>query len=101
MLVPLAAAVGISVAGFTYGELYRRRVASGDRTAPLALRRAFRPTRRSARAVRRTASDVLEERAHVRRQVDGLYASTVWHTTFNTTVVTLVWALFVLDQLLR
>lgn len=101
MLVPLAAAVGISVAGFAYGELYRRGVATGQRPAPVALRRAFRPTRRSLRAVRVVADDVVEERAHVRRQVDGLYASTVWHTTFNTTVVTLVWATFVLDQLLR
>ena len=45
--------------------------------------------------------DVVEERAHVRRQVDGVYASTVWHTAFNSTVVVLVWALFVVDQLVR
>lgn len=101
MLVPLAAAVGIAVAGFAYGELYRRGVAADGRTPPGALRRAFRPTRRSVRAVRRSATDIEEERAHVRRQVAGLHTSTVWHTTFNSTVVFLVWVTFVLDQLLR
>ena len=101
MLVPVAAAIGISVAGFAYGELYRRGVASGRGRAPAALRRAFRPTRRSARAVRQLTADVVDERIHVRRQVDGVHASTVWHTAFNTTVVTLVWATFVLDQVVR
>ena len=101
MLVPLAAAVGISVAGFTYGELYRHGVAAEGRTAPAALRRAFRPTRRSVRAVRRSVSHAADERAHVRRQLVGLHTSTVWHTTFNSTVVLLVWAAVVLDQLLR
>ena len=101
MLVPVAAAVGISVAGFAYGELYRRGVGSGRQTAPSALRRAFRPTPRSTRAVQQLATDIDEERAHVRRQVEGIHASTVWHTTFNTTVVTLVWITFVLDQVLR
>lgn len=101
MLVPLAAAVGISVAGFAYGEIYRHGVRSGRRPAPRALRRAFRPTRRSVRAVQRSTTDLVEEPTHVRRQVDGLYASTVWHATFNTTVVSLVWTMFALDQLLR
>ena len=101
MLVPLAAAIGIAVAGFVYGELYRRGVATGRPTAPAPLVAAFRPTRRSVRSVVRVTTDVADQRAHVRRQVDGVYTSTVWHTTFNTTVIVLVWALFVADQLLR
>ncbi len=99
MLVPFAAAVGISVAGFVYGELYRRGVARGRPTAPAPLVAAFRPTRRSVRSVRRLRTDPLDDRDHARRQVDGIYASTVWHTAFNTTVVVLVWSTFVVDQL--
>lgn len=99
MLVPVAAALGIAVAGFAYGEVYRRGVARRPRPAPAAVRRAFRPTRRSSRAVRQVAVDTIDTHLHVRRQVDGLYASTVWHATFNTTVVSLVWVTFVLDEL--
>lgn len=101
MLVPLAAALGIAVAGFVYGEVYRRSVIRPARPAPTALIRAFRPTRRSAAAVQRVAQDVLDAHRQRARQVDGLYASTVWHTTFNTTVVTLVWVTFLLDAVAR
>lgn len=100
MLVPLAAALGIAVAGFAYGEVYRRGTVRPSRPAPSAARRAFRPTRRSVAAERHLATDLLEVQQHRQRQVDGLYASTVWHTTFNTTVVTLVWVTFLLDAVL-
>lgn len=99
MLVPVAAALGIAVAGFAYGEIYRHGVARRPRPAPAAVRGAFRPTRRSSRAVRHVAVDPVHTHLHQQRQVDGLYASTVWHATFNTTVVTLVWVTFLLDEL--
>lgn len=100
MLVPAAAAIGISVAGFVYGERYRRGVATGRPTAPAPLVAAFRPTPRSLRSAQRRTADPLAQREHVRRQVDGIFASTVLHTAFNTTVVVLVWATFVADQFL-
>jgi len=100
MLVPVAATLGIAVAGFAYGEIYRRGVARPARPAPAAMRRAFRPTRRSSRAISQVAVDVLDTHGHQERQVDGLYASTVWHTTFNTTVVILVWVTFLLGEVL-
>lgn len=99
MLVPVAAAIGISVAGFVYGELYRRGVAGRGEVAPDALARAFRPTRRSVRSVGRVATDPATAAAQVRRQLDGIATSTVWHATFNTTVVTLVWLTFAVDAL--
>lgn len=99
MLVPLAAALGIAVAGFVYGEVYRHGVAGRAGAAPDSLRRAFRPTRRSSAAAAALAPDPGTTRPHVRSQVDGLHASTVWHTTFNTTVVTLVWLTLVGDAL--
>lgn len=99
MLVPIAAAIGISVAGFVYGELYRRGVAGQGEVAPAALARAFRPTRRSIRSVGRIATDPVSAATHVQRQVDGIATSTVWHATFNTTVVSLVWLTFAVDAL--
>lgn len=101
MLVPLAAALGIAVAGFVYGEVYRRGVAGLGHPAPASLRRSFRPTRRSVAAVRRVADGPEAGREHLRRQVDGVFASTVWHTTFNTVVVALVWLALVLDAAAR
>lgn len=56
MLVPLAAALAIGVAGFFYGRVYRRAYA----------RTAARP--------------------------DAVLAATVWHTTFNSLVVLLLFA---------
>ena len=102
MLVPVSAALGISVAGFVYGEVYRRGVARRDGAVPPSVRSAFRPTRRSQAAVLATVPthDPLGAAVHVRRQVAGLHASTVWHATFNTTVVVLVWLSFALDVLL-
>lgn len=99
MLVPVAAALGIAVAGFVYGEVYRHGVAGRAGPAPDSLRRAFRPTRRSSAAAAARAGDPMATRPHVHDQVDGLHASTVWHTTFNTTVVTLVWLILVGDAL--
>lgn len=105
MLVPLAAALAIAVAGFVYGRIYRaayRRAGGGDVPAPVA--RAFRSTRRSAAAAaaeRQAAPgalaladgplDVAVDRRPERRQAEATLASAVWHTTFNTLVIVLVW----------
>lgn len=107
MLVPLAAALAIAVAGFVYGRLYRRayRRSHGD-AVPAAVAAAFRQTKRSAAAAaaeRRDGAaaavatapgtvDVTIDRRPERRQAEATLASAVWHTTFNSLVVALVWA---------
>lgn len=100
MLVPLAAAIGIGVAGFAYGEVYRRRARRTGPPAPAAARRAFRPTRRSRAAIRRQAVDAVAAVELREHQTAAVFTSTVWHTTFNSLVVTLVWLALVLDELL-
>lgn len=72
MLIPVAAALAIAVAGFFYGRVYRR-------------------------AFARAAADELTpiERA----RTDGVLASTVWHTTFNSLIVVTFLVLVVLDGL--
>lgn len=67
MLVPVAAALAISVAGLWYGRVY------------LA-------------GYRRAAGDELLPAAHARTA--GVMDSTVWHTAFNTTLMVLVIAGF-------
>jgi hypothetical protein len=130
MLVPLAAALSIAVAGGVYGEVYRRGTRREAR-APQSLRNAFQPTKRSRASValaveqaRITASvpvaalpadalpdDIamdsspdlaMELAAHAaqERQTRGLHASTVWHTVFNSLVVLLVWLSLVLETLI-
>jgi hypothetical protein len=124
MLVPLAAALSIAVAGGVYGEVYRRGTRREAR-APESLRLAFQPTKRSRASValaveqaRITASvpvgalpdeamsddstpDAMELEADAarERQIRGLHASTVWHTVFNSLVVLLVWVSLVLETL--
>ncbi len=117
MLVPFAAAIAIGVAGFVYGEIYRRGVEAGP-SAPASVRSAFRPTKRSTAAAHLEARSempagvghdsesgsvaALQELAlhdALERQVRGLHASTVWHTSFNSLVVVLVWLTLVLDAL--
>lgn len=100
MLVPLAAALGIGVAGFAYGEVYRRRARGADARTPAVARRAFRSTRRSRAAIRERAVDTADAVALHDRQAAAVFASTVWHTTFNSLVVSLVWLALVLDELL-
>ncbi len=50
MLVPLAAALSIAVAGGVYGEIYRRGT-HREQPAPATLRQAFHPTKRSRASV--------------------------------------------------
>jgi hypothetical protein len=96
MLVPLAAALAIGVAGFVYGRVYRRAYRAGRRSPDVA-RSAFRPTRRSAAAAARASEAGTEGRAVTvaarveDRQADAVFASAVWHTAFNSLVVLLVW----------
>lgn len=106
MLVPIGAALAVGGCGYVYGRVYRRAHARSDGTdVPGAVLRSYRPTRRAQRAADRArtphgvlvAAGVggLEDRSPERRQADAVLASTVWHTTFNTMVVVLVWATLV------
>lgn len=110
MLVPLGAALAIAIAGFAYGRIYRRAHAPGEGVAPPPVAGLFRQTRRARRAAARArlraarealdggeAVAVLTSPAPEQRQAAGVYASTVWHTTFNTLVVALLWVAIVWD----
>lgn len=101
MLVPVGATLAIAVAGFAYGRVYTRGYRSWDGDAlPEPVRRAFRPTRRSAAAADEARRPVpvaagwteqLPDLEPEHRQANGVLASTVWHTTFNSLVVLVVW----------
>lgn len=106
MLVPLGAALAIAVAGFVYGRIYRRAYASeNDVPAPVAA--FYRPTARARRAAATTRLRAIREEGGgalavllnlpdpERAQAAAVFASTVWHTTFNTMVVTLLWVAIV------
>lgn len=106
MLVPLGAALAVGGSGFVYGRVYRRAHAASDGSdVPGVALRSYRPTRRATAAAERarTPRGVLvaagvggiEDRTPERRQADAVLASAVWHTTFNTIVVLLVWATLV------
>lgn len=112
MLVPVAAALSIALAGLVYGWIYRRAYATADgRSLPEAVARAYRPTRRAERAAARSRATttgpgsadglaaVRIDRTPERRQTEAVLASTVWHTTFNTMVVALVWVTVVTTAL--
>lgn len=108
MLVPIGAALAIGVAGFVYGRIYRRAYATADPDqVPRAALASFRPTRRSAAAAERARTPtallqgmvVTTDTTPERRQAAAVLASTVWHTTFNTTVVLLVWLALTLSAL--
>lgn len=103
MLVPVGAALAIGVAGYVYGRIYRRAHDRWDGAPlPAPVARAFRPTKRSraaAAAARRPVAVGAEVRSGIpvdhlepeRRQAHGVLTSTVWHTTFNTCVIAMVW----------
>lgn len=124
MLVPLAAALAIGVAGFAYGRVYRRRFHADDAGAvPIVALQAYRPTGRARRAAahhllqearrRQAAQDppasigvaagehVRAEDDVRRRQVGGVLEAAVLHTAFNTLVVVLVWAAIVVPSATR
>ncbi|MFN2557852.1 MAG: hypothetical protein ABR592_13490 [Nitriliruptorales bacterium] len=114
MLVPIAAALAIAVAGFAYGRIYRRAYDSAAYSRiPEVVARTYRPTPRARRAAMRArlrqvrvpaaAEGVVAALAPPTgvppelRQAAGVLASTVWHTTFNSLVLVLLWLAMLLD----
>ncbi|MFN2555370.1 MAG: hypothetical protein ABR592_00610 [Nitriliruptorales bacterium] len=122
MLVPIAAALAIAVAGFCYGRIYRRAYHSDAHTrVPEVVARTYRPTPRARsaalRALRRRTPPVhlpedgpaalfeggslpIAPSAAVPaqlRQASGVLASTVWHATFNSLVLVLLWLVVIFD----
>lgn len=77
MLIPVAAAVAVGVAGFAYGRVYRAAYARVRR----------RQAATSAYGLRLSA---VEEQQQARDE--AVLAATVWHTTFNSLIVLLVLA---------
>lgn len=98
MLVPLAAAVAIGVAGFGYALVYRRAHA-GARPTPAVARRAYHPTRRALAVVQDPGGDPLARLGRRDAQAAGVFHAAVWHTTVNTLVVLLVWSSLVVSAL--
>jgi hypothetical protein len=82
MLIPIAAALAISVAGFVYGRIYR---ASYRRALamPPSFVSPFGPR------------EIIETPAR-RARTEAVMATTVWHTTFNSIIVLIVLAGFLL-----
>lgn len=76
MLIPIAAAIGISVAGFVYGRIYRR-----------AHRRALG---RPPSLVGWFGGREIIETPTRRARTEAVLHTTVWHTTFNSLIVLLV-----------
>jgi hypothetical protein len=76
MLIPLAAALAIALAGFVYGRIYRR---------------AYRRAAARTELVEGPAGEPVVLRPPAPRVRDlAVLESTIWHTTFNTTIVVLV-----------
>lgn len=125
MLVPIGAALAIAVAGFVYGRIYRaahRRAGDATRaiTLPRAVTGSYRPTRRARKALavsrlRAAYAALVTDRGGepqtatltstpavdpIRQQAAAVFASTVWHTSFNTLVVVLLWLAIVAEALL-
>jgi hypothetical protein len=87
MLIPLAAALAIAVAGFAYGRVYRR---------------AFRRAAARTFTVEDAGGVPVVLHPPVRQaRAEAVLESTVWHTTFNSLIVVLVLAGFVLDWVVR
>lgn len=89
MLIPVAAALAVSVAGFAYGRIYRRAYC---RVPP----RPAVPLVGPDGVHHGPPSPVLVlDRNEARRA--AVFQATVWHTTFNTTVAVVVWIGYVLS----
>lgn len=98
MLVPLAAALAIGVAGFGYAVAYRRAHAVA-RPVPAVARRAYHPTRRALAVVQSPGGDAVTLLGRRDAQAAGVFHAAVWHTTVNTLVVLLVWGSLVVAAL--
>jgi hypothetical protein len=123
MLVPLGAALAIGIAGAAYAGVYRRIHAAasvpGGPNAPPAALRSYRPPRRARAAVARARTAAARARpaspgpdpggassSTTARELDpapspehaqtaAVFGAAVWHATFNSLLVTLVWLGFV------
>jgi hypothetical protein len=110
MLVPVGAALAIGVAGGAYAAVYRRTFArllrdGPEGHVPAVARRSYRPGRRGSAALAAVpavvpaGSDpgtlVSARDRHREAQAGAVFAAAVWHTTFNTVLVVLVWGLLV------
>jgi hypothetical protein len=123
MLVPIGAALAIGIAGAAYAGVYRRVHAAASRpggpSAPPAALRSYRPPRRARAAAARARTAAARDRRaalgpgpiaplastgagpidptpspeHV--QSAAVFGAAVWHATFNSLLVTLVWLGFV------
>lgn len=83
MLVPVAAALAIAVAGLWYGHVYLRAFTAAAGTGPAA-------PPAPAPVEDGTAVAVLVTPTAAAAQDEGVLASTVWHTTFNSLLVILL-----------
>lgn len=81
MLIPVAAALAIAVAGFVYGRIYRNAYARSLGSPP-SFDSPFGPRR------------IIETPAR-RARTEAVMATTVWHTTFNSLIVVIVFVGFV------
>lgn len=112
MLVPLGAGLAISLAGFAYALAYRHGHRGGaSRELPAVALRTFRATKRSRAAAERSrastpqdrtapaAATLVVDRGPERSQAAGVFRATVWHATFNSLVVLIVWASLVVAAL--
>ena len=87
MLIPLAAALAIGVAGFVYGRIYRRAYHRAAEQSEVVQGPFGIPVVMPLPVQRLRAQAVLE--------------TTVWHAAFNSTIVALVLVGFVVDWTLR
>lgn len=118
MLVPLAAALAIALAGLLYGRVYRYGYRTAEaRRLPGMVPYVYRSTRRARRAAALSRLRQLEAvvangpplgpaapigvdpPSPELRQAAGVFGSTVWHATFNSIVVALLWAVIVVEAL--
>ncbi|MGI9018549.1 MAG: hypothetical protein ACR2HR_15850 [Euzebya sp.] len=92
MLIPLAAALAVGVAGYVYGRIYLRayrRAAVPVATIPERRLWVATDEQGLSRLVMGPPSPVLTvDRTEARRQ--AVFSAAVWHTTFNTTVAVVV-----------
>lgn len=96
MLIPLAAALAIAVAGLGYGLAYRSRYARALATLPPVTTVVAQPPAAFAPGV--VAEEVLVLRADTAgAEAAALLESTTWHATFNTLVAVTVAAGYLLS----
>lgn len=96
MLIPLAAALAIAVAGLGYGIAYRRRYARALATLPPVPTVVARPPTVFAPGV--VGQEALVLRADTAgAEAAALLESTTWHATFNTVVAVTVAAGYLLS----